>query len=418
MPPNDMMTDEELQEERGMRAPAPLNPFGSVQPAAAANASVAIGQAREVADVQAAMLVAQRFPRDQIAAMDRILMAFTRPTLAETALYEYSRGGSEVTGLSIRAAEAMAQQWGHIHMGVEELEQRPGESTVRAFAFDAQTGTRDSRVFQVKHWRDTKRGGYKLEDQRDIYELIANVAARRKRACVLTVIPGDVQEAVKRQVEMTLKARVEITPELLKSLEAKFAEFGVPVAAIEKRIQRRMEAITPGLVVQLGKIYNSLKDGMSQAVEWFEVDAAAGATGATAGAQSKSGADALKAAANAATTAKKEAPEGAGGQEAEKTPASEGGAAAADAKPAATETVSAGGAAPAVLATKADKARPSKADVATFASVAASVAKADSIDTLNLARDLIRSVDNEQHRRELNLQAADKEKTLRGDDGK
>lgn len=416
MPPNDMMTDEELQEERGMRAPAPLNPFGSVQPAAAANASVAIGQAREVADVQAAMLVAQRFPRDQIAAMDRILMAFTRPTLAETALYEYSRGGSEVTGLSIRAAEAMAQQWGHIHMGVEELEQRPGESTVRAFAFDAQTGTRDSRVFQVKHWRDTKRGGYKLEDQRDIYELIANVAARRKRACVLTVIPGDVQEAVKRQVEMTLKARVEITPELLKSLEAKFAEFGVPVAAIEKRIQRRMEAITPGLVVQLGKIYNSLKDGMSQAVEWFEIDA--GAIGTAGVAQSKSGADALKAAANAASTAKKDAPEGATGQDAEKKPAAESGAAAADAKPAATEPVSPGGAAPAVQPTTGDKGKPSKADVATFASVAAKIAKADSIDALNLARDLVRSVENEQHRRELNLQAADKEKVLRGDDGK
>jgi hypothetical protein len=230
-----LFNDNELREEAALaKPPAALNPFGSNVPAPrGGNVAGDIGQAREVADVQAAMLIAQRFPRDQIAAMDRILMAFTRPTLAETALYEYSRGGSDVTGLSIRAAEAIAQQWGHIHMGVEELEQRHGESTVRAFAFDAQTGTRDSRVFQVRHWRDTKRGGYKIEDQRDIYELVANLAARRKRACILTIIPGDVQEAVKRQVETTLKARVEITPELLKSLETKFAEFGVTVAAIE-----------------------------------------------------------------------------------------------------------------------------------------------------------------------------------------
>lgn len=49
-----------------------------------------------------------------------------------------------------------------------------------------------------------------------------------------------------------------------------FGEFGVTQASIEKRIQRRMDAITPALVVQLGKIYNSLKDGMSNAAEWFE----------------------------------------------------------------------------------------------------------------------------------------------------
>ncbi|MCC6812258.1 MAG: hypothetical protein IT381_32855 [Deltaproteobacteria bacterium] len=272
-----MFTQEEEREQRAL-VTTTVNPFGAVAKSNG-GAMVDIGQAREVADVQAAMLIAQRFPRDQIAAMDRILMAFTRPTLAETALYEYGRGGSDVSGLSIRAAEAMAQQWGHIHMGVEEVDRRGGASTVRAWCFDAQTGTRDSKVFQVKHWRDTKKGGYQITDERDIYELIANMAARRKRACILAVIPGDVQEAVKRQIETTLKAKIEITPELLKSLEEKFAAFGVTVSMIEKRIQRRMEAITPGLVMQLGKIYNSLKDGMSTPAEWFEAEPPSPASG-------------------------------------------------------------------------------------------------------------------------------------------
>ena len=38
---------------------------------------------------------------------------------------------------------------------------------------------------------------------------------------------------------------------------------------IEKRIQRRLEAMTPALMVQLGKVYNSLKDGMSVVSDWF-----------------------------------------------------------------------------------------------------------------------------------------------------
>ena len=41
--------------------------------------------------------------------------------------------------------------------------------------------------------------------------------------------------------------------------------------ALEARIQRRLDAITPALVVQLGKIFNSIKDGMSSPGEWFDI---------------------------------------------------------------------------------------------------------------------------------------------------
>ena len=38
---------------------------------------------------------------------------------------------------------------------------------------------------------------------------------------------------------------------------------------IEARIQRHIDAITPALLIGLGKIYNSVKDGMSSAADWF-----------------------------------------------------------------------------------------------------------------------------------------------------
>lgn len=260
------------REQRNDLAPAagPINPFGGARAPVASNAAAETDQTRAIAETQAAMVIAKRFPRDQIAAMDRILQAFTRPTLAESAMYSYSRGGSEITGPSIRAAETLAQCWGNIQFGVRELEQRNGESTVEAFAWDIETNAKQVKVFQVPHIRHTRTKTYKLEDPRDIYELVANQGARRLRACILGVIPGDVTEAAIRQAETTLKTRIEVTPDLIKSLLAKFAEFGVTQPSIEKRIQRRMEAITPALVVQLGKIYNSLKDGMSNPAEWFE----------------------------------------------------------------------------------------------------------------------------------------------------
>jgi len=247
------------------------NEFQSLTPAAPAfSGMLAVAQQREIAEVQSKMIIARSCPRDERAALDRILMACGRKTLAESALYTYSRGGTEITGPSIRLAEALAQNWGNLDFGIREIEQRDGESTVEAYAWDLQTNTRQNKVFQVPHIRYSKaKGNTLLTDPRDIYELIANQGARRLRACILGVIPGDVTEAATRQCEETMKTHVKVTPELLQSLLDKFAEYHVTKEQIEARIQRRMDAITPAQVVGLGKIYNSLKDGMSTAAEWF-----------------------------------------------------------------------------------------------------------------------------------------------------
>jgi hypothetical protein len=68
---------------------------------------------------------------------------------------------------------------------------------------------------------------------------------------------------------------VNITPELLSSIVEKFAEHGVTKAQIEQRIQRRFDAITPAQVINLGNVLNSLNDGMSAAVDHFEIPPAA-----------------------------------------------------------------------------------------------------------------------------------------------
>ncbi len=247
------------------------NPFHSQLPTRASQNAVAeAGQQREIAEVQAAMVIAKRFPRNQIEATDRILQACTRATLAEGALYSYSRGGQEITGPSIRLAEVAAQAWGNMSFGIRELEQRNGESTVEAFAWDMETNTRQVKVFQVEHKRHTKKGAYKLEDPRDIYELVANQGARRLRSCILGVVPGDVIEAAVKQCEQTLHASADTSPEALKKLVAAFAPFGVKKEQIEARIQCRLEAIRPAQIVQLKKVYASLRDGMSAPADWFE----------------------------------------------------------------------------------------------------------------------------------------------------
>jgi hypothetical protein len=251
---------------------APVNPFTNA-PVAARPSVGAVANTdaqRAIAEVQAAMMIARANPRDPVAAMDRILNDCTRPGLAEAAVYQYSRGGSDITGPSIRLAEAIAQRWGNIKTSVRELEQHRDHSTVQTVAWDLETGYQCDKVFQVQHIRHSKRGASKLEDPRDIYENIANNAARRLRACILAVIPGDVVEAAVAQCEVTMKAKADTSPEAMRKMVDYFGTFGVAKEQIEKRIQRRIDAIQPAQVVTLRKIYASLRDGMSVAADWFE----------------------------------------------------------------------------------------------------------------------------------------------------
>ncbi len=288
------------------------NPFDTAPVAARAGtdgAGARAMQARESAEVMALAMMANRFPRNVIQATDRIRNAFTRQTLAEKAQYQYSRGGTDVVGPSIRAAEAMAQCWRHLSSGWREIGRYVGAdgvgvSEVEAFCIDHEANNREVIQFFVRHWRDTKHGGYRLKDERDIYELCANQAARRKRACILAQIPGDVTEMAMEQASATLRAKADTSPEGIKRLLDTFAgEFGVTKEQIERRIQRRIESIQPAQVVGLKRIYVSLRDEMSTVADWFEpvevapaANDAQGEGGAGAAGQPPTAADMAKAA--------------------------------------------------------------------------------------------------------------------------
>lgn len=253
-----------------MNAPAKGNPFAVSAPQSQAMATVQADSQRAVAEVQAALVIAKQFPRNPIEAYDRVMNACQRPGLAQSAVYSYARGGTSVTGPSIRLAEMLAQNWGNIQYGIRELSSENGESTVEAFAWDVETNTRQTKVFQVPHIRYTRQGTKKLTDPRDIYELVANNGARRLRACILGVIPGDVVDAAVDQCEKTIHASADTSPEGVQKLIKAFEQFGVSKDDIEGFIQRRVDAITPANVVSLRKIFTSLRDGMSSAKDWFK----------------------------------------------------------------------------------------------------------------------------------------------------
>jgi len=225
---------------------------------------------RQTQEVQGAIFMAKQFPRDEYAAIGRIERMCERSSLAEQATYSYPRGGKQVTGPSIRLAEAIAQAWGNIDCGVIELENKNGASELMAYAWDLETNTRVTKMFKVKHVRDTKKGSSALTDSRDIYEATANFGARRLRACILSVIPGDV---VERAVEVcketvTNKDKTPIA-DRIKKLEKAFKELSINRDQLEEYAQRNLNEFGRDEIFALQGVYKAIRDGQAKAEDYF-----------------------------------------------------------------------------------------------------------------------------------------------------
>lgn len=238
-----------------------------------ASHSQAVDQARAIQTVQASLVIAKKFPRDELAATAKILKACERYSLADEALYSFPRGGEAVSGPSIRLAEVIAQQWGNLEYGFRELEQQQGRSTVEAFCWDKETNTKVSREFVVRHEIGLKGGKVKhLTDERDVYEKVANHAQRRVRAAILEIVPPDVVERAVKKVNETLTkgpANVPMQDQIMACIQA-FDAVQVSKELLEKRLKHPMESATPVELAELRKILNSMRDKQSRREDWFD----------------------------------------------------------------------------------------------------------------------------------------------------
>lgn len=227
---------------------------------------------REMEEVKVAIFMARQSPRNVFQSEQRILDACKRPSLAQTAVYSYPRGGARVEGPSIRLAEVLAQNWGNLSFGVKELEQREGESVAMAYAWDLETNVRQEKVFTVKHSKKANGNIKKLDDPRDIYEHVANNGARRLRSCILGIIPGDIVETAVEECNRTLQGNNKgpLKDRVANALKAFKDKYRVTQEMVENRFGYKADAFTEYDYADLIKIFNSLKDGMSKVEDWFD----------------------------------------------------------------------------------------------------------------------------------------------------
>lgn len=229
-------------------------------------------ESKTLSEIRGKMILARQFPRDPDLSLQRALSECARPELAANAQYEFPRGDSVVKGPSIRLVEVLARHWGNIDFGVGEIEAQDGSTTIKAYAWDLETNVSDEKTFSVKHERKTKTKTYKLTDSRDVYEMVANQGARRKRACILSVLPGWYVDAAVNACEKTLEAAMnkgKSVEERRKDMVDAFAAFGVTEAQIGEKIGKEIGKLNAQDLVKLSKLYSAINDGFVKPVDVF-----------------------------------------------------------------------------------------------------------------------------------------------------
>ena len=233
--------------------------------------AVAIEASRAIAEAQGKLVIAKRFPRDEVQAYAKAMEACQRPTMAEKAFYSFPRGNQTVEGPTIRFAEELARCWGNIDYGIKELSQDEGKSEMQAYAWDLETNAQSIQNFTNPHQREVGKKMQTLTSLRDIYENNANMATRRLRSRILAILPSWFVEDAIAECKKTLAGRNDLPlVDRVKKMVVQFAKLGVTQEQIEGRLKKKIDTMNADDFVEYVGIYNAIKNGESKISEWFE----------------------------------------------------------------------------------------------------------------------------------------------------
>lgn len=251
--------------------PAPQSPLAQVGEVAAA--------AREQHEIQASIISAKRFPRDESAAYAKIMRSFERPGLAEGATYSFPRGKAKVKGPSVELARELARCWGNVRYGMRVVAVDEQYVQIKGYAVDLESNAyveaedKFRRLVQRKNF-ETGVTTWKEPDERDLRELTNKRGAILIRNCILQIIPPDVTADALKRAESTVHkaARGELKgnkEDVVRSLVLAYDGLGVSPEMLEDRLGHSLTLINEDEVVELRQIFASIRDGNAQRTDYF-----------------------------------------------------------------------------------------------------------------------------------------------------
>lgn len=234
--------------------------------------SVSIEQERAIAEAQGQLVMAKRFPRNELTAHAELMNACKMASFAGVAFYSVPRAGGAVTGPSIRLAEEVARVYGNFEYGHRELARDSTKSEIEVYAWDKEKNNRSIRQITVYHVRDTKNGSFPLRDQKDIDDKIANVASKQVRGRILALMPKWLVEEAIQECRRTIAGNNEEPVEArIRKMSQAFAKFGVTVKHLEGYLGHKLSETLLDEIPDLQGIFNAIREGTPPS-EFFSVE--------------------------------------------------------------------------------------------------------------------------------------------------
>lgn len=249
------------------------------------NAGAVAVVTREESEIKAAILVAHSMPRDEEKSRARLMKSCERESFADSATYEFQRGGSNISGPSVDLAREAARCWGNIQYGLRIVSKDTEWIHVIGWAIDLESNARVSNEDKFRRRIQRKKNGQTVwvtvDDEREERELTNRRGAICVRNSILQLIPPDAIEDAIRKCDETLLAASRKSMdekqrgETVKKLVSSFGVLGVTQQMLEKRIGRPLAEMSPENYAEMKRVYVGLRAGHLNREEAFPDDQAA-----------------------------------------------------------------------------------------------------------------------------------------------
>lgn len=220
-----------------------------------------------IQEVQGAIIIAKKFPRNIKECWAKLMKSCQRQSFAEKATWSYPRGGHTISGPSVHLAKAAAQSFKNLRWGFSITRDDDEFRSIMGWAWDMEENIRAEYPAHFQKLIQRKGKGWIKPDERDLLELTNSKAARLVRNALLDVIPRDFTEDAMAMCLRTLKDDIKDPEGVKKHLILEFDKVGVTVEMLTDYL--KTDNWGPDQLVELQGIVTAINERSAKREDYF-----------------------------------------------------------------------------------------------------------------------------------------------------
>lgn len=234
------------------------------------------------AQIQCAYMMALQCPRSYFTAEQAVVKACENPLFAEKCEYKLPRGGTMISGPTIRLAELIRREWRNIFTTERVMHDDERQMIIQVTAIDLETNSIETAEVIVPKTVERKyvKDGQEILSEREnslgkkVYTVRATdsevdmtrkaMISKALRNAIFRLVPAElVQVALATARQTIARADAADPKDATRRLIVCFEEQGVSIEKIEKFIGHTLEKSTTADVKKLRGLYKQMLNGIS-----------------------------------------------------------------------------------------------------------------------------------------------------------